>query len=70
MLVLSRKQGEQLTIGDDVTVTVIEVRGHRVRLGIQAPGSTRVMRTELCMWDDDAPKVGKTRREREVALSS
>ncbi len=53
MLVLSRKQGEQLRIGDDITISVLEVRGHRVRLGIQAPGSTRIMRAELCEWHDE-----------------
>lgn len=69
MLVLSRKQGEQLKIGDDVTISVIEVRGHRVRLGIQAPGTTRVMRAELCVWDEKhAPTARKPRRE--VALAS
>ncbi len=52
MLVLSRKQGEELRIGDDVTITVLEVRGHRVRLGIKAPGTTRVMRAELVEWND------------------
>jgi carbon storage regulator len=67
MLVLSRKQGEQLKIGDDVTISVIEVRGHRVRLGIQAPGSTRVMRAELCVWDDANTPARKPRRE--VALA-
>ncbi len=53
MLVLSRKAGEKLRIGDDVTISVLEVRGHRVRLGIQAPGSTRIMRAELCEWEDE-----------------
>lgn len=67
MLVLSRKQGEQLRIGDDVTVTVLEIRAHRVRLGIQAPGSKRVLRAELCEWSDAPAPRGK---HREVALAS
>ena len=37
MLVLSRKPGEQLQIGDNVTITVLEVRGRKLTLGIQAP---------------------------------
>lgn len=67
MLVLSRKAGEQLRIGDDVIISVLEVRGHRVRLGIQAPGSTRIMRAELCEWQDE-PQHGVERHP--VALAS
>lgn len=47
MLVLSRKVGEQVVIGDDVTVTVVEVRGDKVRLGITAPRDVSVDRSEV-----------------------
>jgi len=47
MLVLSRRVGERLVIGDDVVVTVIEVRSDGVRLGIDAPRSVRVHRAEV-----------------------
>ena len=47
MLVLSRRLGESITIGDDVIVTVLEVRGDVVRLGIEAPRSVRVHRQEV-----------------------
>ena len=47
MLVLSRKAGEVLAIGQDITVEVISVDGDRVRLGIQAPKDTRIFRKEL-----------------------
>ncbi|MEI6325974.1 MAG: carbon storage regulator [Gemmataceae bacterium] len=47
MLVLSRKVGERILIGDDVVVTVVEVLGNRVRLGIEAPRSKKVMRSEI-----------------------
>ena len=47
MLVLSRRVGESITIGDDVVVTVLEVRGDVVRVGIDAPRSVPVHRTEL-----------------------
>lgn len=47
MLVLSRRVGESIVIGDDVTVTVLEVRGDVVRLGIKAPRSVSVHREEL-----------------------
>ena len=47
MLVLTRKIGESIQIGDDVSVEVLEVRGSRVRLGISAPNDISVTRSEL-----------------------
>lgn len=47
MLVLTRKAGEKVHIGDDIIVTVLEVHGHRVRLGIEAPAAVPVLRAEL-----------------------
>jgi len=47
MLVLSRKVGESIVIGSDVTVTVLEVRGDVVRVGIDAPRSVAVHRKEV-----------------------
>ncbi|GIG30644.1 carbon storage regulator CsrA [Cellulomonas marina] len=47
MLVLSRRVGERLLIGDGIVVTVIEVRGDGVRLGIDAPREVRVHRAEV-----------------------
>lgn len=47
MLVLSRKCNESLVIDDNIVVTVIEVRGDKVRLGIQAPRDVPVHRTEI-----------------------
>ena len=47
MLVLSRRVGERLMIGDDVVVTVLEVRSDGVRLGIDAPRSVAVNRAEV-----------------------
>ena len=49
MLVLSRKINESIQIGTDVEVTVIDVRGDVVRLGINAPQKTQIWRKEL--WD-------------------
>ncbi len=49
MLVLSRKINESIQIGTDVEVTVIDVRGDVVRLGINAPQRTQIWRKEL--WD-------------------
>lgn len=47
MLVLTRKSGESLIIGDEVTITVVEVRGNQVKIGIDAPESVKVYREEL-----------------------
>lgn len=47
MLVLSRRVGESIVIGDDVTVTILEVRGDVVRVGIKAPRAVTVHREEL-----------------------
>ncbi|GAB6931754.1 carbon storage regulator CsrA [Calditerricola satsumensis] len=47
MLVLTRKAGESIVIGHDIEVTVLEVRGEQVRLGIRAPRHVAVHRTEV-----------------------
>jgi len=47
MLVLSRKVGQAIHVGDDVTVTVIEIRENQVRLGIDAPDNVAVHRREV-----------------------
>jgi carbon storage regulator len=47
MLVLSRRTGERIVIDDRITVTVIEVRGGQVRLGIEAPKDIPVWREEV-----------------------
>jgi carbon storage regulator len=47
MLILTRRVGEALKIGDDVTITVLSVRGHQVRIGIDAPKDVGVHREEI-----------------------
>ncbi len=47
MLVLSRKPDEQIVIGDGIVVTVVEIRGDKVRLGIEAPREVSVHRQEV-----------------------
>ena len=47
MLVLSRRAGESIVVGDDVTISILEVRGDVVRVGIDAPRSVAVHRAEL-----------------------
>jgi carbon storage regulator len=47
MLVLSRKRDERIVIGDNIVITVVEVRGDKVRLGIEAPTDVPVHRQEV-----------------------
>jgi carbon storage regulator len=54
MLILTRRVGETLMIGDEVTVTVLGVKGNQVRLGITAPKDVGVHREEIYQ------KIGKT----------
>ena len=48
MLVLSRKPGERIMIGDAVTITVVRIGPNNVRLGIDAPRDMNIVREELC----------------------
>ena len=54
MLVLSRKEGERLVIGDDITIVVSKVNGNRVSIGIEAPRDVRIVRDELRVKDEKA----------------
>ena len=47
MLILTRRVGENVIVGDDITISVIEVRGDAVRIGIQAPQAISVHREEV-----------------------
>jgi len=47
MLVLDRKQGQQIVIGEDMVVTVLEVRGTRVKLGFLGPAEVPILRKEI-----------------------
>lgn len=53
MLVLSRKPGEKILIGEDIRVTVVEVKGNRVKLGIEAPDCCRILQYELADWVEE-----------------
>jgi len=53
MLVLSRKAGERIRIGDNITIVVNRVVGSRVSVGIEAPPNVRIVRGELEFFDHD-----------------
>lgn len=59
MLVLTRKRGEAIRIGDGVTVSVVQVRQGKVLLGIDAPETVPVVRTELAAEPTPPPAAGR-----------
>jgi carbon storage regulator len=66
VLIFSRKPGEEVVIGGGITVTVLEVRGNRVRVGVDAPDDVRILRGELAFWLD-VPAGGDEPAEPAVA---
>jgi len=72
MLVLSRYRDESIYIGDDVVITVVDIRGDRVRIGVQAPSDVSVHRQEI--YDAikngnlNSESVPKTEKARSVPL--
>lgn len=47
MLILSRKMNEKIMIGTDISLTIIEIRGDQVKIGVEAPKSVKVFRQEV-----------------------
>lgn len=64
MLILTRKEGESLRLGDDITVTVVSVKGGNVRIGVNAPRDLAVHREEIydkiSSGETDSPKNDKS----------
>ena len=67
MLVLSRKSGERIHIGENITVTIVRIGPNNVRLGIDAPRDLNIVREELCvpanselLLDEESRKVATT----------
>ena len=62
MLILSRKPNESLVIQENIVVTILDVEGDKVKLGIQAPRDITILRHELCQEDEltgKTPATGK-----------
>ncbi len=68
MLVLSRKKNESIVINDDITIVVVEIRGDKVRLGVEAPKEVPVHRREVydAIHRDEHPDAEKTATEKAV----
>jgi carbon storage regulator len=62
MLVLSRKPGEEVVIGDHIRLTVVAIRGNRVRLGVTAPPSVLIQRAECSKEAEDLGASAGVRR--------
>jgi carbon storage regulator len=60
MLVLTRKLGETIAIDDHIKITVVQIKGKQVRLGIQAPKETKIHREEVYTSIQDQNKVAGT----------
>ncbi len=61
MLVLSRKKNESIVINDDITIVVVEIRGDKVRLGVEAPKEVPVHRREVF----EAIRRGEANKEKD-----
>ncbi len=70
MLVLSRKRNESVVINDQIVVTVIDVRGDKVRLGIQAPRDVPIHRSEVMAAIQRAQSIGTTEADEAGGESS
>ena len=69
MLVLSRKEGERLVIGDNITLVVSKIAGNRVTVGIEAPADVKIFRGELKEEEKNhMPKVVPLRRAATVTI--
>jgi carbon storage regulator len=62
MLVLARKSKETIQIGDQITISILRIKGNSVRVGIEAPGNVRVIRGEIAASDGEpADRGGRNR---------
>ena len=58
MLVLSRKAGERILIGEDIVINIVRIGPNTVKIGIEAPRSVNIIREELCETVEALPESG------------
>lgn len=63
MLVLTRRPGQKIQIGEDITITVVSVRGKQVRIGVQTPPGTEVFRPDSIGHSEDENDDGGSTQE-------
>ncbi len=68
MLVLSRKVGQEVVIGDDIRVTVVSIHGNQVRLGFAAPADIPICRTELLVGRESPPADAPSRPRNRLSV--
>ncbi len=68
MLVLGRRKGEKIVIGEGIVVTVVTIQGERVRLGIEAPPEVSIRREEIAARFESYYPLGPACRSGEPAL--
>jgi carbon storage regulator CsrA len=66
MLVLSRSEGQKIVVDEDIVITVLKIEGNRVRLGIDAPRSVPIRRSELEFVADELPDWTESHTELSV----
>jgi carbon storage regulator len=70
MLVLTRKPGEKIVIGGNITLVVCELEGNKVRLAIEAPRDVRILRGELIDFNTQQPAVARDGSDADLATKS
>ena len=70
MLILTRSNQETLRIGDNITITIIDIKGKQIRFGIDAPKEVAVVREELLKRNNDIPQRHSAQNREEVIVHS
>lgn len=73
MLILSRKIDEKIKIGDDITITLIDVHGDQVKIGIEAPKNVKVFRQEIfdeIQIENKAAVVSTSKESNRIAIDA
>ena len=68
MLVLTRKPGQSINIGNDIKVTVVEVKGKQIQLGITAPSNVRIYREEIFLLVQEENKRAAEQKHFKLSL--